>query len=128
MNAPTNKAEYDELMAVIETFLQKATADDGFANLTPPESDELARLSLLAEAYEDSIPLMPIKVPQSIAEMLQFKMYERKMKQRELANLLEVPETRLSEVLRGKRRINLSMAKQLRTKLNIDADFILEYA
>lgn len=50
------------------------------------------------------------------------------MKQRELANLLEVPETRLSEVLRGKRRINLSMVKQLRTKLNIDADFILQYA
>lgn len=63
MNAPTNKGEYDELMAITETFLQKATVGSGFASLTPQESDELARLSLLAEAYEDSIPLMPIKVP-----------------------------------------------------------------
>ena len=45
------------------------------------------------------------------------------MKQREMAHLLDVPETRLSEILRGKRRVNLEMAKPLRTKLKIDADF-----
>lgn len=123
-----NEAEYRDLMALIETFLQKATAGGGFASLSAKEADELARLSLLAEAYEDSIPLMPIKVPQSIPEMLQFKMYERKLNQREMAALLEVPETRLSEILRGKRSINLATAKQLRSKLDINADFILEHA
>ncbi len=128
MHTPTNETEYQDLMARIETFLQKATAGGGFASLSAGEADELAQLSLLAEAYEDSIPLMPIKVPQSIPEMLQFKMYERKLNQRELATLLEVPETRLSEILRGKRSINLSTAKQLRTKLDIDADFILDHA
>ncbi|WP_052731121.1 helix-turn-helix domain-containing protein [Spirosoma radiotolerans] len=71
---------------------------------------------------------MPIKVPQLIPEMIEFKMYEKKMKQREMAQLLEVPETRLSEILRGKRRVNLAMAKTLRNKLKIDADFILEHA
>jgi HTH-type transcriptional regulator/antitoxin HigA len=128
METPVNETEYRDLMARIETFLQKATAGGGFASLSAEEADELARLSLLAEAYEDSIPLMPIKVPQSIAEMLQFKMYEKKLNQREMAALLEVPETRLSEILRGKRSINLATAKQLRSKLAIDADFILEYA
>ena len=128
METPTNETEYHALMARIETFLQKVTAGGGFASLNAEEADELARLSLLAEAYEDSIPLMPIKVPRSIAEMLQFKMYERKLNQREMAALLEVPETRLSEILRGKRSINLSTAKQLRTKLDIDADFILDHA
>ena len=128
METPVNETEYRDLMARIETFLQKATAGGGFASLSAEEADELAHLSLLAEAYEDSIPLMPIKVPRSIAEMLQFKMYEKKLNQREMAALLEVPETRLSEVLRGKRRISLATAKQLRTKLAIDADFILEHA
>lgn len=128
MNTPTNETEYQALMVRIETFLQKATAGGGFDSLSAEEGDELAGLSLLAEAYEDSIPLMPIKVPQSIAEMLQFKMYEKKLNQREMAALLEVPETRLSEILRGKRSINLATAKQLRTKLAIDADFILEHA
>lgn len=128
MQQPTTYADYQQLMAHIETLLQKATAGGGFNALSPDEATELAQLSEWAEAYEDSIPLMPIKVPQSIPEMIEFKMYEKKMKQREMAQLLEVPETRLSEILRGKRRVNLAMAKTLRTKLKIDADFILEHA
>ena len=55
-------------------------------------------------------------------------MYELKMNQREMAQLLEVAETRLSEILRGKRGVTLALAKQLRAKLGIDADFILENA
>lgn len=128
MQQPTTYADYQQLMAQIETLLQKVTAGGGFAVLNSDEAIKLAQLSEWAEAYEDSIPLMPIKVPQSIPEMIEFKMYEKKMKQREMAQLLEVPETRLSEILRGKRRVNLAMAKTLRTKLKIDADFILEYA
>ncbi|MBD2757900.1 helix-turn-helix domain-containing protein [Spirosoma validum] len=128
MQQPTTYADYQQLMAQIEILLQKATVGGGFVALNPDEATELAQLSELAEAYEDSIPLMPIKVPQSIPEMIEFKMYERKMKQREMAQLLEVPATRLSEILRGKRRVNLAMAKTLRTKLKIDADFILEHA
>lgn len=128
MQQPTTYADYQQLMAKIETLLQKATAGGGFVALKPDEATELAQLSEWAEDYEDNIPLMPIKVPQSIPEMIEFKMYEKKMKQREMAQLLEVPETRLSEILRGKRRVNLDMAKTLRTKLKIDADFILEHA
>lgn len=128
MQLPTNPTEYQQLMACIETFVQKATVGGGFDALTPDEGNELALLSELAEAYEDSIPLMPIKVPQTIAEMIEFKMYEKKMKQRDMARLLEVPETRLSEVLRGKRRVSMDLAKTLHTKLKIDADFILEHA
>lgn len=128
MQLPTNPAEYQQLMARIEAFLQKTIVEGGFDALTPEEGTELAQLSELAEAYEDSIPLMPIKVPQTIAEMIEFKMYEKKMKQRDMARLLEVPETRLSEVLRGKRRVSMDLAKTLRSKLKIDADFILEHA
>ena len=128
MQLPTNHTEYQQLMARIETFLQKATKAGGFDALTPEESDELTQMSELAEAYEDSIPLMPIKVPQSIAEMIEFKMYEKKMKQRDMARLLEVPETRLSEILRGKRRVSMDLAKTLHKKLKIDADFILQHA
>lgn len=116
------------MMATIENYLQKATAQGGFSSLTPDEANELAHLSQIAENYEDSIPLMPIRVPQGIPEMISFKMYELKINQREMAQLLEIAETRLSEILRGKRRVSLELAKQLRTKLGIDADFILEYA
>ncbi|GHB62806.1 helix-turn-helix domain-containing protein [Persicitalea jodogahamensis] len=128
MNSPANETEYRQLMATIENYLQKATSRGSFASLTSEEAKELAQLAEIAERYEDSIPLMPIQVPQGIPEMISFKMYERKMNQREMAQLLEIAETRLSEVMRGKRRVSLTLAKQLRAKLGIDADFILENA
>jgi len=62
MNTLTSQTEYAELSARIETLLQKATKGGGFHSLTLDKGDELARFSLLAEAYEDRIPLMPTKV------------------------------------------------------------------
>ena len=126
MQLPTTTTEYQQLMIRIETFLQKAAVVRG-GTLTPEGATELAQLSELVEAYKDSIPLIPIEVPQTIAEMIEFKMYEKKMKQRDMARLLEVPKTNLSEVLRGKRRVSIDLAKTLRTKLKIDADFKLKH-
>ncbi len=53
--------EYQEIMQKVETYLQKATNLGGFAYLTPQETQELKELSALAEAYEDSLPTMPIR-------------------------------------------------------------------
>lgn len=122
------EAEYKQLMDSIEVYLQKATKGGGFESLSKEEGNELHRLSLLAEAYEDSIPLMPIPVPKNVAEMIELKMYQLKLKQKDVASLLEITPTRLSEVLRGKRKINMDLAKRLHEKLKIDAEFILKNA
>jgi HTH-type transcriptional regulator/antitoxin HigA len=124
----TNEEEYQEVMEAIEGFLQKATQIGGFENLSAEEAKELHRLSLLAEAYEDSIPLMPIRQPQTLQEMIRLKMYQKQLKQKEVARLLEISETRLSEVLKGKRKVNLDLAKRLHERLHIDAGFILRTA
>jgi HTH-type transcriptional regulator/antitoxin HigA len=118
-------AEYGQVMQIIEGYLQKATQGGGFHNLSPAESEELQRLSILAETWEDSIPLMPIKQPESLPEMIELKMYQLKLKQKDLSELLGIPASRLSEVLKGKRKINLDLAKRLHEKLDIDAGFIL---
>ncbi len=115
-------------MQIIEGYLQKATQGGGFQSLSPAESKELKRLSLLAETWEDSIPLMPIKQPESLPEMIELKMYQLKLKQKDLSVLLGIPPSRLSEVLKGKRKINLDLAKRLHEKLDIDAGFILRCA
>lgn len=73
-NIPTNEKQYLQLMADIEVHLQKATAQGGFASLAADEASKLARLSQIAEVYEDAIPLMPTPVPRSIPEMISFKM------------------------------------------------------
>jgi HTH-type transcriptional regulator / antitoxin HigA len=123
-----NKEQYQAVMAQIEEYLQKATAMGGFHHLDSQEVKALQSLSLQAEMYEDSIPLMPIQKPQTLVDMIQFKMYENHMKQKELAVFLGITEARLSEVLGGKRKITIDLAKRLYEKLNIDAEFILKMA
>jgi HTH-type transcriptional regulator / antitoxin HigA len=118
----TTENQYNDALAYIETFIQKGTAA-----LSAEEDQELLRISLLVEAYEEKVYPMPLP-PQSLVGMIQVKMFERRMRQKELATLLDVSETTLSEVLNGKRKINLDLAKKLYKKLGISSDFILESA
>lgn len=123
-----SEEEYRQVMEKIESYLQKATKNGGFHTLTPEERDGLQHLSRMAEAWEDNIPLMPIRQPQTLVEMIQLKMYERKLKQKDLAALLEISPARLSEVMQGKRKVNLDLAKRLFKVLKISPEFILETA
>ncbi len=120
--------EYQQVMERVEAYLQKSTVQGGFHTLMTNEKEELRHLSLLVEAWEDRLPLMPIRQPQTLTEMLELKMYERKLKQKDLAVLLGISATRLSEVMQGKRKMNMDLAKRLYEKLEISAAFILEQA
>ena len=120
--------EYQQVMEKVEAYLQKATKIGGFHHLTPDERNELQLLSQIAEAWEDNIPLMPIRQPRTLVEMIELKMYERKLNQKELAALLEISPTRLSEVMQGKRKVNMDLAKRLFLVLKISPEFILETA
>ena len=77
-------------MERVEIYLQKSTAQGGSNALNLHEKEELRHLSLLAEAWEDGVPLMSIRQPRTLTEMLELKMYERKLKQKDLAALLGV--------------------------------------
>lgn len=124
------ESEYKQVMAEIEVFLQKATHNGGFASLSSAETERLRVLSLQAGAYEDAIPIMPLQVPkpQTLSEMLSLKMFQLKLKQKDLAAMLDITPTRLSEVMTGKRKVNMDLAKRLYQKLAIDPAFILEHA
>lgn len=129
MQYKTNSEEdYHQVMERVEIYLQKSTAQGGEHTLSAPEKEELRHLSLLAESWEDGIPLMPIRQPRTLTEMLELKMYEQRLKQKDFASLLGVTATRLSEVMQGKRKVNMDLAKRLHSVLKIDAGFILEQA
>jgi HTH-type transcriptional regulator/antitoxin HigA len=53
-------------------------------------------------------------------------MFENKLKQKDLALLLETSTSRISEYLNGKRDITIEIARALHKKLNIDSDIILQ--
>ena len=93
--------------------------------MTFEEKELLLQISVLAESCEQEVCPMPMQ-PQSLLEMIQVKMFERRLKQKELASLLEISDTTLSEILNGKRKINLDLSKNLYKRMGISADFILE--
>ncbi len=123
-----SKEEYEQVMEKVESYLRLATQQGGFHGLSAAQRTDLQHLSQMAEAWEDGIPLMPIPQPQTLIGMIELKMYERKLKQKDLATLLEISPTRLSEVLQSKRKVNLDLAKRLYKVLKIDPAFILETA
>ena len=127
INKITTDSEHEVIASKIEELLKKSSSNGGFSSLTKEETLLLKNLSLLVEEYEDNqLHLMPIKVPKTLIEMIRFKMYEMNIKQKQLAKLLEMSEARISELLNGKRKLNLEIAKKLHRKLNIDAKFLLE--
>lgn len=84
---------------------------------------ELVEVSSVIEAYEQEH--FPIGLP-SLIEVIKLRMFEMKLKQKDLAVLLGTSATRISEYLSGKREITLSVAKALHQKLNIDSEIILQ--
>jgi putative addiction module component (TIGR02574 family) len=50
-----NETQFNEAIALIEKFINKATQGGGFSSLTTAEAEELNQLSLMAEQYEDQI-------------------------------------------------------------------------
>ena len=119
METIQNNSDYYSALAKIETFIEK-----GFDNLSTAETEELSSLSMIVERYEMQKYPMPLKT--SIAGMLQDVMYEKRIRKSELSRLLEIPNSTLSEILNGKKRINLSIAKKLHDKLHFDGNVILE--
>jgi HTH-type transcriptional regulator / antitoxin HigA len=118
----STEKEYNIALEQIEQYLQK-----GSQGMTLEDKKALRSLSVLVEAYEQKVYPMPMQ-PQSLVGMIQVKMFEKRLKQKELALLLEISETTLSEIINGKRKINLALAKQLYKKLGIAPEYILEFA
>ena len=124
----TTHDDYVDTMNRIEKHLQKVTQLGGFATLSEAEAEELATLSVVAEQYENAIPVFPIRPPQTLPEMLRLKMMQLNVKQKVMAKMLHVSESKLSDVLASKRRVDIDLAKKLYEILKIEAEFILQAA
>lgn len=90
---------------------------------TDPLAIELMEVADIIEAYEEKH--YPIGLP-SLIEVIELRMFEMKLKKKDLAALLSTSASRISDYLSGKREITLDVAKALRQKLNIDGDIILQ--
>ncbi len=122
--APTSKKAYHELMVDIYSLMNK-----GESNLKAAELRKLAQMSAAAEKYEDEVlGLNPRKEPQTIVELVELKMFEHKMTQAKMADKLGISKSKVSEILSGKRKPDISFLKAIYKTFKVDAGFLLEHA
>jgi HTH-type transcriptional regulator / antitoxin HigA len=111
-----------ELNSAIEEFYVLASAAEQSA--AEPDAYVLALRDAI-DRYEVAAGHEP-NPPTTVAGLLEVEMFKRRLRQRAMAQLLEVPETRLSEIMRGKRSMNLDFARRLHLRLGIAADVVLK--
>lgn len=87
-----------------------------------PESDELEILGMLIEQYEKE--KYPIELPDPI-EAIKFRLEQLGYSQKELAQIIGL-KSRASEILSKKRKLSLTMIRQLHAKLNIPTDVLIQ--
>ena len=119
-----SKKAYHETMVVVYDLMNK-----GADNLSEEELKNLETMARAAEEFEDNVlGLKPRKQAQTIAEIVEEKMYENKLTQASLAAMLGLGKSKLSEILNGKRKPDIEFLKALYKKLNIDPAFLLDHA
>lgn len=120
MKSIKTEVQYKKTMDEILALMNK-----GEANLSKTETDKLRVMALAAQAYEKSIYTIP--PPSTLEGMIELKMYERRLKQKELAKLMGLSEPKLSQILTGKREPDVAFLKAAHQKLGIDASFLLNH-
>ena len=132
MNQLSTHKQYDEVKARVEQLIAEATQK----GMLEPDMDndytrEISLLSQQMATYEDEyLNVLPLrqKSPLIFISMIEDYFYTHGMKQKDGAKLLGVNESQFSQIMSGRRRISMSFAKRLHSKLGINADLILEYA
>lgn len=111
------EAQYKAGMAQLELLEDTA----------PHKALEIDQLSAALDTYENENGHAPLP-PDSLLYRIERYRYEHRLQKQELAALLGITGTRLSEVLNGKRAVNMDLARRLHLKLGIEAEFILLHA
>jgi HTH-type transcriptional regulator/antitoxin HigA len=87
-----------------------------------PEADELKLLAVLVDVYEKR--RFPSPLPDPI-EAIRFRMEQQGLRQRDLVPYFG-SRSKVSEVLSGKRRLSLSMIRNLHRGLGISAEVLIQ--
>lgn len=107
----TAESKMNELLAI-------ATQKGGFDKLTTNESLELDKITQIVKEYEEKNFVIPM--PETLQEIIELKMYQNKLKQKDLAKMLQITDTKLSEIMHNKRKPNVSFLKEIHRVLGIE--------
>ena len=130
MEKITTREKYNETKSRVEQLIAEATQK----GLLEPDMDneytrEIASLSQQMAVFEDDfLNILPLRQKSPLITTIEEYFYAHGMKQKDGAKMLGVNESQFSQIMTGRRRISMSFAKRLHSKLGIDANLILEYA
>ncbi len=108
-----NEADYQTALAHLESLMD--------AQPNTPEEEELELFAMLIEAYEKAN--FPIGLPDPIAA-IQFRMEQQGLTRKDLERYIG-NQSKVSEVLNGKRPLSLTMMRALHAGLGIPAEVLL---
>ncbi|WP_342086679.1 helix-turn-helix domain-containing protein [Dyadobacter sp. OTU695] len=111
-----NKEQYENYLARIYELMQTDIMPDS------SESDELEVLSILVKEYETVH--FPIPKPSPL-EAIRFRLEQMGVSENELSDILGY-RSRKSEILSGKRKLNLNMIRRLSERLHIPAEILIQ--
>ena len=114
-----NEIQYTATLERIDQLLEKVKDS---TPVTDKNYIELDLLSGLVEDYEEKY--YPISTPK-LADVIKLRMYEMKLTQAKLSELVGVSPSRVSEYLTGKSEPTLKVARNISKTLNINADIVL---
>lgn len=129
MEKITTKSQYESAKLRMDNLISEATT----IGLLEPDMDneytrQISMLASLMADYEDAYTdIMPLRKKNPLIVLIENYFFEHNMKQKEGAMMLGINESAFSQIMNGKRRISMPVAKRLYQNLGIDASTILEY-
>lgn len=121
MKEVIEEGDYKNVMAKIDSLMAK-----GSDKVSKEELSEIRKLALSAQEYERAKYV--IEAPSTLAGMIEMRMFEMRMKQKDLAKILKISDAKLSLIMNGKQRPDNDFLKAVHSELKVDAEFILEHA
>ena len=113
-----SKAAYELTMKEIDVLMKK-----GEANLSAMEIKKLKALATAAETYEDTF--QPLPVPESLPDIVRYKLLQLHINQGYAAQLLGVSHAKFSLIMNGKQKPDIYFIKAVHDKLEVDANILL---
>lgn len=126
----TSQADYNKVKDQVEELINEATVK----GMLEPEMDnnytrKIAELSRDMADYEDNyLGLQTLRVKNPLVQSIEDYGYAHNMKQKDLASALGINTSVFNQIMNGKRKVTMAVAKKLHSVLGIDANTILEFA
>lgn len=119
MKKITTETGYNKALKEVYALMSK-----GEKKLTDNDARDITVLAQAIQEYEKIHH--PFPIPKTITEIVELKMFEKKLNRVSLSEKLGIANSKVSQILNGKRPPDVKFLKAIHEKLGVDGNAILE--